>query len=147
MNRTVRQHPVRLISLPRVLLLVLLALGVAEMHTFGHGGHAASGHDTTADDLPHGMLTAPDQGDSPDVRLIAEIGEPTTDGNTAIDLFSVCLAVLSGFGLAIGLALLRVHSHGQRIVARARRAVHRGGRSPPVPLLGLRVAAVSVLRI
>lgn len=147
MNRTARQRSARLISLPRVLLLVLLALGVCGMHTFGHGGHAARGHDATAGGPSHGMLNTPAHNDIRDLPPIAQVGEPTAGGTNGLGLFSVCLAVLSAFGLAIGLMLLRVHSQRQRLVARTRLAVAQGGRGPPVSLLGLRVAAVSVLRI
>ncbi|RKN50395.1 DUF6153 family protein [Micromonospora endolithica] len=147
MNRTARQHPARPTSLPWVLLLVLLTLGVAGMHTFGHGGHAASGHETAANGLPHGALTAADQVDVHQVRQVAQVGEPTTGGSTGAELFSVCLAVLGAFGLAFGLALLRVRSRRATCVAWTRCAAHRGGRGPPVTLLGLRVAAVSVLQI
>lgn len=147
MNRTARQCPAGLISLPRVLLLVLLTFGVAGMHTFGHGGHAANGHQTMADGLPHGALTAAGQDVSHDLLQVAQVGESTTGGSTGMDLLSVCLAVLGAFGLAVGLAMLRVRSHRHRSGARTRLATHRGGRGPPVPSLGLRVAAVSVLRI
>lgn len=64
MNRTVRQRPARLTSLPRLLLLVLLTLVVAGMHTLGHGGHAARGHETAPDGLPDGSLAAPGQDDA-----------------------------------------------------------------------------------
>ncbi|TDC42998.1 hypothetical protein [Micromonospora sp. KC213] len=137
-----------MVSLLRLLLLVLLSLGVCGMHTFGHGGHAASTHETTAaEGVLHGALAAPVQDDSRDFHLIAQVDESTTGGSTNLDLFTVCLAILSAFGLTVGLALLRGQSHRDRSVARTRLAVHRGGRSPPVPLLGLRVAAVSVLQI
>lgn len=149
MNRTARQRPGRIVSLPRVLLLVLLALGVAGMHTFGHGngGHTTSGHDATAAVMPHDTLTGPDQDDSGHRGLMAQIREPRPSGSRDLGLFSVCLAVLCAFGLAVGLALLRVRSHRERCDARTHLAVHGGGRSPPALLLGLRVAAASVLRI
>ncbi|MCO1597578.1 DUF6153 family protein [Micromonospora sp. RHAY321] len=149
MKRTIRQRPGRLISLPRVLLLVLLALGVAGMHTFGHGGggHTSSGHDTTAVVMPHDRLASPVQDDSGHRALIAQIREPRSSGSPDLGLFTVCLAVVGAFGLAIALALLRVRSHRERCEARTHLTVHRGGRSPPALLLGLRVAAVSVLRI
>ncbi|MGC5309889.1 hypothetical protein [Micromonospora zamorensis] len=148
MNRTARQRPGRLISLPRLLLLVLLALGVAGMHTFGHaGGHTASGHDATAAAMPHDTLTGADQDDSRHQGVIAQIREPGPSGSPDLGLFSVCLAVVGAFGLAVGLALLRVRSHRERADARTHLAVQGGGRGPPALLLGLRVAAVSVLRI
>lgn len=147
MNRTACQRPAGLISPPRVLLLVLLALGVAGMHTFGHQGHAASGHESTAADLPHGALTAAGPDGFHELRQIAQVGEPTTGGGTDLDLFSVCLAVLGAFGWAVGLALLRVRSHRNRRAVRTGHAARRGGRGPPAPSLGLRLAVVSVSRI
>ncbi|MCZ7379835.1 DUF6153 family protein [Micromonospora sp. WMMC250] len=132
-----------------MLLLVLLALGVAGMHTFGHGsgGHTTSGHDATAAVMPHDTLTGAEQGDSGHRGLIAQIREPRSGGSPDLGLFSVCLAVVGAFGLAVGLAMLRVRSHHERWDARTHLAVRGGGRGPPALLLGLRVAAVSVLRI
>lgn len=72
MNRAAHQRGGRIASLPRVLLLALLALGIAGMHTYGHGGHGASGHDTTANNQPHGMLTSAGHDNSHAVRLILQ---------------------------------------------------------------------------
>ncbi|WP_328421543.1 hypothetical protein OG470_05910 [Micromonospora sp. NBC_00389] len=151
MNRTaLRRTRGRLVSLPRVLLLVLLALGVAGMHTFGHGdgGHqAASGHGIVVGSVPHGTLSDPGQDGSHEQHLIARIGEPTPAGGMDLDVFSVCLAVLGALGLIVWVALLRATSLNDRPVPRTRPTIRSGGRGPSVPLLGLHVATVSVLRI
>jgi hypothetical protein len=151
MNRTaVSQRPDRLVSLPRVLLLVLLALGVAGMHTFGHGHgghHAESAHQITAAGLPHRMLIDPGQDGSHDQHMVARIGDPAPGGGMDLDVFSVCLAVLGALGLTIWVARLRARSRHDRPVPRTRPTSRSGGRGPPAPLLGLRVAALTVLRI
>lgn len=136
-----------MIGLSRVLLLVVLAFGVAGVHTVGHGRHAVRGHDTPAADRPHGMLAASGLDSPGGMPVLADGVAPPTGGGITFDLFSVCLAVLGAFGLAIGLVLQRADARRQRPAARTGLAVHRSGCGPPVPLLGLRVAAASVVRI
>lgn len=141
---------------PRLLLLVCLAFGVASMHTFGHSGdvqhRAAAGH--AAMDVPaprHTVVATMVErlGDGHTVTAIgpvAEVGD-ATGGGMYIHPFTVCLAVLGALGLVVWVVAALIAGHARRADDSARAAVQEAGRGPPAPRLGLRVAARSVLRI
>ncbi|MDZ5447585.1 DUF6153 family protein [Micromonospora sp. 4G57] len=133
-----------------MVLLVVLAFGVVGMHTFGHAGdagHRGSGdHPATAEraalmvvtDAKHETAHQPATG-----RII----DATTGGGMGGGLFAVCLAVLGALGLVLWAAVTRGHARGDLLRLRPAGRALASGRGPPVRRLGLRMAAVSVLRM
>ncbi|MGK5675324.1 hypothetical protein ACSNOB_21080 [Micromonospora sp. URMC 106] len=155
----------------RLLLLVGTLLGLAAMHTLGHGSHAA-GHaaDTTghaADAAahavagPHGGASPAEHtaavpyavaaalsgvvgcpGDCPHERLL-----PFGGAGGGPPWWGVCLAVLGALAASLLAAVLLLA--GVPAVAPAGRASggsDRSPRAPPPRRVGLRLATVSVLR-
>ncbi|MEO3781194.1 DUF6153 family protein [Micromonospora sp. B11E3] len=150
MNRThVRRRRGRRISLPRLALLVLLAFGVAGMHTLGHdaGNHAAAAHPSVASGAASTTLAFTMAGPDNTHDHMSPAGAPSSGGGLDLNLFSVCLAVLGGFVLVLGLALRGTGSLWQAPGASALFPGGRGGRGPPAPSAGLRLRRVAVLRI
>lgn len=121
----------------RLLLVVLVALGVAGMHTLGHPRD--SGHGGTAPAHLTQPASAAMDADGVVVRGL----------DLSLDPSSVCLAILVVFSVAALLAALlmrggrRPSSTGRRL-----RLVASAGRGPPPPVsVGLCLANLSVLRI
>ncbi len=131
----------------RLLLLVLVAFGVAGMHTMGHpsDSHAtmtmAASHGTPAMPEPAMNAAAPIH-----VAGVALVGLPTPGGGS-LDPTEVCLAILTAVGLAvlIACALRAVRAAGGG-VAPVPAVFAALGRGPPPPALGLVLADLSVLR-
>jgi hypothetical protein len=130
----------------RLLLLVILALGVLQMHGSGHTtgqpgtGHQAAGHQAAgAEHAAPPMASGPANATDP--------GEP----DRPVDPLAVCLAVLTALGLAAPvLALLAARWAATRDrPADPPAARVRAGRGPPAPVppLPRRLALQSVLRI
>lgn len=147
MNRThVANRLARHLCLPRLMLLVLLAFGVAGMHTLGHADSSAhtgsspssQGHDQVAMEF----LAVSEESSA------AAIPNESTDSGFHVLAFTVCLAVIgAGVILLLGSLATRV-----RRVVRAFQLVGRSltwgsGRGPPGRPVGLRLAKVSVLRV
>ncbi|MEH0981935.1 hypothetical protein [Micromonospora sp. CPCC 205556] len=159
---------------PRLLLLTCTLLGLAAMHTIGHGAHVGPGHpigsgvagtpsgplhhDEPARAAPsrpggHGAA-APDRpgghGAAAAEPAVATRDHaavlPVTPPDGGTPLWSVCLAVLGALGTAVLLALRR--QRGTRPATASGRPVRpsSGSRGPPRRALGLRLATVSVLR-
>ncbi|MEH1057282.1 hypothetical protein V6U89_19020 [Micromonospora sp. CPCC 206171] len=176
----------------RLFLLACTLLGLAAMHTIGHGthsvashpdGHAAAGsqrlmvvqatlpeavpvaHSAAPETVPVAHSAAPETvpaahgagpvsfaGQAGGVMVADCAGDgcgraaPADQPGGAPSGWSVCLAVLGAFTVALLLATL--------LLGRARPAVHtrhasgpsRGPRAPPPRPVGLRLATVSVLR-
>ncbi len=131
----------------RVLLLVLVAFGVAGMHTMGHpsDSHAtmtmAASHGTSATRSPAMNAAAPIQ-----VAGVELVGLPIPGGG--FDPTEVCLAILTAVGLAVLLACalgaMRAAGGGVAPIPAVFAAL---GRGPPLrPALGLVLANLSVLR-
>ncbi|GAA1803499.1 hypothetical protein GCM10009682_26680 [Luedemannella flava] len=130
--------------LARFMLLCCTALGVSAMHTMGHEGpghlaaghHAAPAHAAPVDAMP----------DCADPCVTARESPAEPGGDWAF--WSVCLAVLAAVGLA---ALLALALRGARSRPSALRWISRvgppTGRGPPRSAHGLRLAAVSVMRV
>jgi hypothetical protein len=131
--------------LVRWLLLACTLLGLAVMHTVGHTSARMAAHDahpgTVAAIAPAlASWVAADAGESC-------FGEHC-DGHGAMSGWSVCLAILQGFAMAVLLALVLLALAGSRDAMRQPRG---GGaalasRAPPRPA-GLTIASISVLRI
>ncbi|WP_130331160.1 hypothetical protein [Micromonospora kangleipakensis] len=146
----------------RLLLLLSTLVGLATMHTLGHGAHASGGHRAGHPTQPAGHhLALPAVLAEPAATVGAAVGAvadcpgagcharalPLTGPGADRSGWSVCLAVLGAFAVALLVAvLLRA---GPWTVGRAARGSRRpacGPRAPPPRPWGLRLATVSVLR-
>ncbi|SCL18030.1 hypothetical protein GA0070624_1435 [Micromonospora rhizosphaerae] len=137
----------------RLLLLLSTLVGLAAMHTLGHGAHAPGGHSAGHAEAQHGArpAAAPDEVGmtdgcaADDCRHAAVL--PLGDLGDDPSGWTVCLAVLGAFAVALLVAvLLRARS---RVVGPALRGALRlaaGPRAPPPRPFGLRLATASVLR-
>ena len=154
----------------RWLLLACTVIGLAAMHTLGHGAshtthgdaHAGSPADAGSDGHPAGVTVgAPLAAGTVAVAVAAAPGQMLAaadgcgdgcahgdsggPGRHDIPLWSVCLAVL---GVAALLAWLVLRRRSGRDVDDAAGAVRVGEtRAPPRAGVGMRVAAASVMRI
>jgi hypothetical protein len=125
----------------RLLLLVIVACGVVQMHVFGHSASEHAGAVAPA----HVMAgSEPSTGDLPD-----DGRQPGPDGSPG--LLVVCLAILATAGLAAAALFLWLRRAGTWFVRVSRRLAggRQRGRDPPLPIprLGRRLASLSVLRI
>ncbi|MEU9824664.1 hypothetical protein [Micromonospora chersina] len=128
----------------RLLLLLCTLVGLTAMHTLGHGAHSPAGH---AAGHPAGHTAA--------VAMVADcVGDgcparalPPADPGGDPSGWSVCLAVLGAFAVAL-LVVLLLRTGSRAVVPAAggplRHAV--GPRAPPPRPYGLRLATTSVLR-
>jgi hypothetical protein len=129
-------------SLPWLLMLFLLAAGVAGMHTLGHaaGEHAAAGHGPAV----HVMGDAGCCGDPAAMPMAATGRAP---GMPMTDPTLMCLAILGAAALiCVALILLARRGSSTLAATTTRFFVLRPGRGPPRALLGLTIADLSVLR-
>jgi hypothetical protein len=127
----------------RLLLIALVAAGLGMMHTLGHarGEHAGvTGHHVSMPTWPtHEMATL----------TSAVGGSAAVAGDDAIagfDPMTVCLAVLFAGFVILLVALLAGNRRASGQPNGLWVALARGGRAPPAPALGLRLANLSVLR-
>ncbi|HEX6869778.1 MAG TPA: hypothetical protein VF163_01660 [Micromonosporaceae bacterium] len=153
----------------RLLLLVLTAVGVAGMHTLGHANPSGDHHGPLAAELTgmrvvastatHHAATAVERSAAMAAEAFAATaqesvaavvarrgaGQPGRSGG--LDPWSVCLAVLAA-GLVLLVAVLCGRGgRGWAARGRTRRMFGHAGRGPPfVPLIGLHLADLSVLR-
>lgn len=136
----------------RLLLLCCTLVGLAAMHTLGHGAHAAGAHPAAHSTSAHGAV-------APVAELVGMVDDcPADDCGHAVALplgelgghlpgWGVCLAVLGAFAVALLVAVLL--GTGSRVAGPAARGapgLTSGPRSPPPRPFGLRLAAASVLR-
>jgi hypothetical protein len=147
----------------RWLLLACTLLGLAAMHILGHGGsghggsghggsgHGGSGHDSSGHGgFGHVVVQVPamDVGTAPcteDCPLIPAAAPGGPDGDL-VD-WSVCVAVLSGIGIAVLVAfLLMVATRCPPPRIRWGRRCGPALRAPPHVTVGLLIVSVSVLR-
>ncbi|HEY3506558.1 MAG TPA: hypothetical protein VGN37_27695 [Actinocatenispora sp.] len=123
------------------LLAVLLALGVALMHTLGH---PATGHDGRAHvPAAHGAVDGLFAASYPD--LPADAADMPMPGRHGMDPTLVCLAVLTALlvlAVTVALSVRRFAALRPPVPARAL-----GRRSRAPPGVGRTLATVSVLRI
>jgi uncharacterized protein DUF6153 len=130
----------------RWVLLVCTLVGLAAMHTIGHTGPGSHIHSAAASSAVAGMAGMTEATRA--ASAAAPCLDGHCDGHGAMDVFSVCMAVLQGLGVAVLLALLLLtvlRGLGRlRPWAFADTGVPRG---PPVRRTGLTIAAISVLRI
>jgi disulfide bond formation protein DsbB len=132
----------------RLLFVLLVAAGIAGMHTLGHpssGGHGSATHSATpaAHQAPLGHQAV-------HIMTVATSASEVALGGTdmSLDPSTVCLAILVAFGLAALLAALVIgERHTAPPVRYLRGAAALAGRGPPLSLrVGLRLADLSVLR-
>ncbi|MEO3776686.1 hypothetical protein ABGB16_07505 [Micromonospora sp. B11E3] len=153
----------------RLALLLCTLVGLTAMHTLGHGGHAAGGahegHHPAGSPEPRPVLVAHAAVPAPAARseLSAWSGAihgdcreggcaqarplPGDGSGGSLPGWSVCLAVLGAFGLAVLVAVLLLA--GARAVGVAGGASDGGSpgpRAPPPRPVGLRLAEISVSR-
>lgn len=141
---TAMKRAVGRVSPPQLLLLVLLALGVAGMHTLGHVG---DGHRPGRAVVAHadpGMVAQPQAG--ADQPTAASEDDDPPDHGLRLDVFAVCLAVLGAVGVLLWAARTGRLRSGYVRLLRARWAPQPAGRGPPPVPVGLRLAVVSVSR-
>ncbi|MCW3839965.1 DUF6153 family protein [Micromonospora yasonensis] len=137
----------------RLLLLLCTLVGLTVMHTLGHGAHTPADH-ATGHPAAHAasaamaagpVVAGPDQdcpGDGCQVRAL-----PLGDLGGHPSGWSVCLAVLGAFAVALLVAvLLRVRSRPAGPTVGGALTLTVGPRAPPARRYGLRLATASVLR-
>jgi len=142
-------------TIGRIARLVLLActlFGLAAMHTIGHSGMTHTGHHH--EDQPasaHQVSTMPAftaaQSDGCAEDGCVHAAALPEGGGGQMDPWDLCLAVLSGFAVALllaGLLLLAVTGRFPPLFGGGRR--HRRPWAPSTLPFGLTVATVSVLR-
>ncbi|MEJ3742549.1 DUF6153 family protein [Actinomycetes bacterium KLBMP 9797] len=134
---------------PRLLLIVLIAVGVASMHTLGHP--AGGGHGGAAHPAAHGGHQPPAISAAHETATMVVAARDTVlrGMGMTLDPSTMCLAILVAFALAVLLAALlaavrrRLPAEWQR-----RGTMASAGRGPPQTIpLGLRVTNLSILRI
>ncbi|MFF3853824.1 hypothetical protein [Micromonospora sp. NPDC002575] len=141
----------------RLALLLCTLVGLAAMHTLGHGAHSGgthAGHDgaTPRDGHPApavhaeaaGVPGALVGGAGGAVAFPGSAGGGRADGPSG---WSVCLAMLGALGVALLVAvLLLTGARAPGPPGRQAGGVPAGPRAPPPRPLGLRLAEVSVSR-
>jgi hypothetical protein len=137
----------------RWMLLACTAFGLTAMHTLGHAQMAVDTHagshpaEAVVAAAAIGSSTAQPSTMDP-CHGCTNLG-PVAPGSTGMPVWSVCLAVLSGLAVLVLLAALLVVARWRRHDGPAAGAVPwpAAPRGPPRRRVGLRLAAVSVLRI
>jgi hypothetical protein len=134
--------------LVRWLLLACTLLGLAVMHTVGHTSVGMAAHDA------HPGMVAEVAAHVPSLagRVAADAGDSCPgghcDGHGAMSGWSVCLAVLQGFAVAVLLTLvLLALGRSRGIMRQAAGGTVPASRAPPPRPTGLTIASISVLRI
>ncbi|MFF4812666.1 hypothetical protein ACFY03_31085 [Micromonospora chersina] len=128
----------------RLLLLLCTLVGLTAMHTLGHGAHSPSaqpaghpaGHSAAL------AMVADCVGDGCPARAL-----PPADPGADPSGWSVCLAVLGAFAVALLVVVLLRAGSRTAVAATAGALRHAAGpRAPPPRPHGLRLATTSVLR-
>lgn len=128
------------------MLLVCTLVGLAAMHTIGHTGPGGSTHATAASSTAAGMPGMTET--VPAISAAVPCLGGHCDSHGAMDVFSVCMAVLQGLAVAVLLAMLLLTVlAGLGRLRPWERATTGAPRAPPVRRTGLTIAAISVLRI
>ncbi|MFC8615457.1 hypothetical protein ACFT9M_03405 [Micromonospora purpureochromogenes] len=152
----------------RLLLLACTLLGLAAMHTIGHGTHSVASHPDghaavsqratvaqaalrEAVPVAHGAApeAVPVTHVAGPVSFAGQVGAvalPADHSGGAPSGWSVCLAVLGAFTAALLLATLLLGRARTAVDTRHPSGPSRGPRAPPPRPVGLRLATVSVLR-
>lgn len=139
-------------TVPRLLMLCFMLLGIAGMHTLGHATHEdqvlAAAATQWPGDTGHIDHTSPPAGDStapaedPQARLGGSADE---DGRHSTDPLTVCLAVLMALAVMMGMNLLaKADVLGTRALP-GRRGIRSADTRGP-PRLGLLLKQTVVLR-
>lgn len=129
----------------RLVLLVIVACGVVQMHVLGHADRDHAGDAGAAVPVAHGMAEAaePPAADAPAGGVPGPERSP--------DPLAVCLAILGVVGLAVTIMILWIRWATPSAPAAARLVAGgmRRWRGPPLPVprQARRLAALSLLRI
>ncbi|PSK65184.1 hypothetical protein B0E53_02870 [Micromonospora sp. MH33] len=128
----------------RLLLLLCTLVGLTAMHTLGHGAHSPADHQAghPARHIAPVAMAADCVGEDCPVRALPP-AEPGGDPSG----WSVCLAVLGAFAVAL-LVVVLLRTGSRAVVAAAGGPLRHaaGPRAPPPRPYGLRLATTSVLR-
>ncbi|MEV6965060.1 DUF6153 family protein [Hamadaea sp. NPDC051192] len=129
---------------PLLLLLLLLAAGIAGMHTLGHAAHGPTHAPMSAMPTHAPMSAMPADHAAPGMAAGWESGSgrhgPMTDPTV------MCLAILGGVALLAVALLLRLQRSTASGVRPPQPAARESGRDPPRTPVGLLLADLSVLR-
>ena len=129
--------------LSRWLLLACTLVGLAAMHSLGHGGADHVGA-ITNHAVTRMMGTEPVAVSDCASDVCSHLSAPHQHDTTMRD---VCLAVLTAFAVALLLAVLRLSRSGARVAPwSVQHSYAVGPRAPPSALVGLTLATVSVQR-
>jgi len=125
------------------LLLVLVATGVAGMHTLGHptsDGHAGAADHSTA-------LVIEPMAEAIGAAMTTAVHVDIYGTGMRLDPLTVCLAILAGSLLVLLVVLLVVYHRRGTTCGHVLPALWAAGRGPPTRSpLGLRLADLSVRR-
>ncbi len=132
----------------RLLLLACTLLGLAAMHTIGHGlmvGHSShTAHTQTT--MAVASLTGHDGCAGDGCTSMTALADRT--GGHGMSPWELCVAILTAFTVAVLLAVLLLRARTGRSPAPGSESGHaRTPRAPPLLLMGLTLARVSVQRI
>jgi hypothetical protein len=137
----------------RWLLLACTLIGLAAMHTLGHTGHGhtmAMPEPPATHQLQNKARMLVGHVATPDERACrggcAHLGDSDPAGGHP-DGWSVCLAILAGFAIAMLLGWLLRAATTRGATYRPTRPLAVTPRAPPRPRVGLLLADLSVLRI
>jgi acyl dehydratase len=117
------------------MLLILIAAGVAFMHTLGHHPADATHHRVA---VGHAITDA--------AEMTVATAVTGDDAPMSLDPMAVCLAILFGGLVLLVAALIMAWRRTAAGQTRARGVHTHHGPAPPRPTFGLRLADLSVLR-
>jgi hypothetical protein len=117
------------------MLLILIAAGVAFMHTLGHQPAGATHHGVA---VGHAITDA--------AEMMVATAVTGDDAPMSLDPMTVCLAILFGGLVLLVAAFIMAWRRTAAGQSRARGVHTHHGPAPPRPTFGLRLADLSVLR-
>lgn len=132
----------------RWLLLLCTVVGLTAMHTLGHAGMAGHDRHSPTADAPAVMAAAAAMVPSFTAADACAGDHCPAAPRPGGDMWSVCLAILTGLGVIVLLAVLWFIS-ARRTAGAGDRRVRAGlpARSPPRSVAGSTLTATTVLRI
>ncbi|PZG15867.1 hypothetical protein C1I95_18765 [Micromonospora craterilacus] len=130
----------------RFVLLACTLFGLAAMHSLGHDPIlGTAGHDSHGGAAATPALSGGCHGDQC-TQLAAPASEEPGNGHTPG--WAVCMAIAAGLALAVVLAVVLLHgTRRERPRGRTSTRASGGRAPPPLTLIDLTTASISVLRI